>query len=177
MDNILKYMKDRKWAEDYKADRKVKLIKEANNSSKKNNIPSKIGAMLIYTQVIEQCIKEIIEASSSYIKAEIWPTDVDINIDLDKSTFGDVIEKFKKFGIKEKNREYIINSLKKFNKNRNKVVHNLFNLENENELNNELDFYNKVALELVELLIEYYNDLMYKFFDLENRVDFNDLTE
>lgn len=57
MDNIIDYMTNRKWAENVKGDRILYLYQLAKSSSQSADIAGKIGAMLIYNQVIEQvCI-------------------------------------------------------------------------------------------------------------------------
>ena len=39
---------------------------------------------MLWQQVIEQFLKEIIQISLTYVKAEIWPTKIDFKIDYDR---------------------------------------------------------------------------------------------
>ena len=71
----------------------------------------------------------------------------------------------------------IINELIKYKEKRNQVVHNLFNIEDMDKLENELDEYALLADEIVWLLVEYDNSICEKCCDLSDRVDFNELTE
>lgn len=177
MDEIVKYMVEGKWKDDEKADRKLYLFKLAQESKSQKDISHKIGGMLIYNQVIEEFLKDIVEYSVNYIKAEIWPTDVHMKFDFSKATFGSLINYFKQYATKEYNRKYIIEELTKYKEIRNQVVHNLFNIEDFDKLSIKLDEYASVADEIVVLLIEYDSSICQKFCDLSNRVDFNDFVE
>ena len=91
MDTIVKYMIERKWADDEKTDRKVFLWKLAQKSKEEKDVSHKIGGMLIYNQLIEEFLKDITKLSVNYIKAEIWPADVCLKLDFSKMTFGKLI--------------------------------------------------------------------------------------
>lgn len=177
MDAIVKYMIERKWANDEKSDRKKYLFKLAQQSKKQVEISHKIGGMLIYNQLIEEFLKDIIELSINYIKAEIWPADVSLKVDFTKLTFGKLINEFKQYATIEHNREILLDYLKKYNFKRNEVVHNLFEIEDMDKLAKELDGYALLADEIVFLLLEYDNSVCEKFCDLDNRVDFNDFAD
>ena len=177
MDAIVKYMIERKWANDEKSDRKKYLFKLAQQSKNQVEISHKIGGMLIYNQLIEEFLKDIIELSINYIKAEIWPADVSLKVDFTKLTFGKLISEFKQYATIEHNREILLDYLKKYNLKRNEVVHNLFEIEDMDKLVKELDEYALLADEIVFLLLEYDNSVCEKFCDLDRRVDFNDFAD
>ena len=126
---ITEYMKNQDWSADRKKGRRRYLHRLAQDSRRDPDIASKIGGMLIYNQVIEELLTGIVELSINYIKAEIWPVSVSLEVDLDKATFGKVIEYFTQFATVEPNRELILSHLKKFNIKRNQVVHDLFDIE------------------------------------------------
>ena len=177
MDEIVEYMVNRKWADDVKADRKIFLFQLAKQSKISQDISGKIGAMLIYNQVIEQFLEDIIELSVFYIKAEIWPASFSLKLDFEKVTFGKMIEFFKQYATIEYNREIILSYLKRYNTKRNQVVHKLFDVEDLEKLSKDLDEYAVLAEEIVYLLVEYDNQVCEKFCDLERRVDFSDFVE
>lgn len=177
MKSILEYMINKEWEKDYKQKRKLYLIDLAKNSFAEKDISKKIGGILIYNQVLEQLLKEIIVCSICYIKAEIYPSSISMEINLDKLTFGRLIDYFKQYAIKEYNKNIIENYLKKLNKDRNKVVHKLFDLEDINVLENELNKYNDLAYEVIHLLNEYYEHICYRLHDLGERVDFSCFSE
>ena len=177
MGEIVAYMINRKWADDIKGDRKAYLFRLAMASKTSQDISGKIGAMLIYNQVIEQFLADIIELSIFYIKAEIWPASVALKVDFDKVTFGKMIELFKQYATIEFNRDALLSYLKKYKVKRNEVVHNLFDVEDLEELSKELDEYAELAEEIVYLLLEYDNEVCEKFCNLEQRVDFHQLIE
>ena len=152
---ITEYMKNQDWSADRKKGRRRYLHRLAQDSRRDPDIASKIGGMLIYNQVIEELLTGIVELSINYIKAEIWPVSVSLEVDLDKATFGKVIEYFTQFATVEPNRELILSHLKKFNIKRNQVVHDLFDIEDLSRLGEELDEYARLADEILRLLNDY----------------------
>lgn len=172
---VVEYMTNRKWDEDQKARRKKYLYRLAQQSKQDPDIASKIGGMLIYNQVIEQYLSDIVQMSIYYIKAEIWPVAVSLDVDLDKATIGKVIEYFTQFATVEPNRELILSHLKKFNTKRNQVVHDLFDIEDLKQLSAELDEYAELADEILRLLTEYEAQVCENFCQLDQCVDFGSM--
>lgn len=170
--DVAEYMASRAWERDQKAQRKRYLYKLARESKKDPDIASKIGGMLIYNQVIEQVLADIVQMSIYYIKAQIWPVVVELDVDLEKATFGKVIEYFKQYATVEPNRDQILSHLKKFNSKRNVVVHDLFDIESMNNLAKELDDYADLADEILLLLMEYEKQVCDNFCSLDSRMDF-----
>lgn len=170
--DVVAYMTNRKWEKDQKAQRKRYLYRLARDSKNDPDIASKIGGMLIYNQVIEQFLADIVEMSIYYVKAKLWPVEVELDIDLDKATFGKVIEYFKQYATVEENREKILSHLKKFNTKRNQVVHDLFDIESLDNLAKELDEYADLADEILRLLMEYEKQVCDNFCTLDSRMDF-----
>ena len=152
---ISDYMRNQNWQADQKKGRRRYLHRLAQQSRKDPDIASKIGGMLIYNQVIEELLTSIVEMSINYIKAEIWPVSVSLEMDLEKATFGKIIEYFTQFATVEPNRELILSHLKKFNIKRNQVVHDLFDIEDLSKLGQELDEYARLADEILRLLTDF----------------------
>lgn len=171
-DEVLEYMVNKEWTKESKIEGKLYLFRMAQESIKSDKLQNKIGGVLIINQVIEQLLREIIIASLSYVRAEIWPTNIELNIQTSKATFGKLIEYFKKFAIKKYNREVLIKDLEELNINRNKLVHNLFDIKDESNLKKELEKYEEISDELIQLLFEYYNAISEELFDLDDRVEF-----
>jgi len=126
---LFDYIRGRKWAVEQKTDRKKFLFRLAQQSKSDPDFAGKIGGILIYNQVIEQFLSDIVEMSIYYIKAKIWPVTVEMDVEMDKATFGKVIDYFRQFATVEPNRDKILSHLKKFNIKRNQVVHDLFDVE------------------------------------------------
>ena len=169
---IAEYMRNQNWVADQKKGRRRYLHRLAQQSRHDPDIASKIGGMLIYNQVIEELLTSIVEMSINYIKAEIWPVSVSLEMDLEKATFGKVIEYFTQFATVEPNRELILSHLKKFNIKRNQVVHDLFDIEDLGSLGEELDNYASLADEILRLLTEYEEQVCNNFCQLKKRPDF-----
>ena len=171
-ESIVSYMVEKKWNTDRKMDRKLYLYRLAQQSKYSQELSSKIGGMLIYNQVIEQLLEDIVELSIQFIKAEIFPETVSLDIELDKATFGKMIDHFKQFATIEPNREQILSYLAKHNSKRNQVVHDLFNIEDLQQLGEELDDYAHMAEDLISMLLDYDNAVCDNFRALAKRVDF-----
>lgn len=63
MDEILDHMVKGKWKKDIKQTRKLELWKLAKESQGDVDVSHKIGGLLIYNQLIDECLKDIIEYS------------------------------------------------------------------------------------------------------------------
>ena len=170
--NVPEYMSHRRWIKEEKVQR-MHYLHHLAQKSKKDDISGKIGGMLIYNQIIEQFLTDIVEMSIHYIKAEIWPVQVSLDIELDKATFGKMIDYFTQFATVEPNRELILSHLKKHNTKRNQVVHDLFDIQNLNRLAVELDEYAELADEIITLLMEYHRQVCDNFCALHKRVNFD----
>lgn len=153
--SVIQYMKERQWVIDQKAERKRYLYRMAQEGKYDPDIASKIGSMLIYNQLIEQSLMDIITMSIHYIKATLWPVSVSLKLDLDKATFGKMIGYFEQCATIEPNRELLLSHLTKFNLKRNMVVHELFDIQDLNKLSIELNQYATLADEILKLLREY----------------------
>lgn len=174
-DEVLEYMANKEWQKESKIEGKNNLFRMAKESKKSEKLSNKIGGMLIYNQIIEQLLKEIIVCSIAYIKAEIWPTSVKLDVCVSKLTFGKLIEYFKKFVIKKYNREILIKYLEQLNNCRNEIVHKLFDFNEINQINLKLDEYGDLSDEVINLLLEYYNVISEELNDLDKRVNFESL--
>ncbi len=172
---IVHYMVRREWAKDRKAERMKYLTQLARQSKSDPDIAHKIGGMLIYNQVIEESLTNIVDLSIHYIKADLWPVTMELDIRNNKETFGKVIELFRQYATIEPNREILLEDLAKYNIQRNKVVHDLFDIEDLCNLPRELDEYANLADRILALLDEYEDEVCKNFRELEIRVNFRSM--
>ena len=107
-------------------------------------------------QVIEQFLKEINKISITYVKAEIWPTKVDLKLDYDRKTFGQVIDMYKNYSVDYEDRPQIIGHLKTINDNRRMVTHKMFEVENLDDLEDLFESSFNIHEELLQLLLDHY---------------------
>ncbi len=172
MDEVVKYMNNKEWEKDYREKRKLYLLNIATDCEKSSKTSEVIGGILIYNQIIEQLLKEVIIVSIGFIKAKLWPNKVKFNIDFEKATFGVLIEYYKQFAIEELNKDVIILYLNDIKKIRNKIVHKIFEFKNIRNIKIESrDYYGK-CYELFLLLNEYYDQICFKLYDLDEKIDF-----
>lgn len=177
MDAVLEYMINKEWKKDYKYERKIHLLKLAKEGIDGDNISNKIGSMLICSQVVEQFLKEVILCSVAYIKAEIWPSEIELSLDFEKATFGNLITMFKRFAVKTHHRDEIVLKLKELNTLRNEVVHKLFDIEDIEVLGEILNGYYDSAFDTISMLSKYYGEVCWYLNDLDNRVEFDSLCD
>ena len=68
MDEIVKYMVKEEWKTDLKRKRKLELWNLAKESQQDVDVSHKIGGLLIYNQLIDEFLKDLVEYSIYYIK-------------------------------------------------------------------------------------------------------------
>ena len=172
---IFESMKNKDWWIDKFKARKIELISSCRKINSNSSISRKIGGLLLWQQVIEQFLKEIIQISLTYVKAEIWPTKIDFKIDYDKKTFGQIIDMYKNYSVDYEDRPKIIGFLKTINDNRRMVTHKMFNVENLEELENLFESSYDIHEELLQLLLDHYILIGDNLEELNDRVDFEHL--
>lgn len=174
---ILEMMSNPTWWFDKQKKRKLELLRSARRVRKTSSISAKMGGVLIWQQVLEQFLKEIILTSISYIKAEIWPTKIDFKVDLDRKTFGQLINDYENFSLDYKDKNKILTKLRFVNDNRNKIVHKLFNIDNMIDLEDYFKSNFKTYEELLPLILDHYCDIGECLEDLTKRVDWEDFLD
>ena len=162
------------WIDEFKA-RKIELISSCRRINSNSSMSRKIGGLLLWQQVIEQFLKEIIQISLTYVKAEIWPTKIDFKIDYDKKTFGQILDMYKNYSVDYEDRPKIIGFLKTINDNRRMVTHKMFNVEDLEELENLFESSYDIHEELLQLLLDHYILIGDNLEELNDRVDFEHL--
>lgn len=172
---IFESMKNKDWWIDKFKARKIELISSCRRINSNSSISRKIGGLLLWQQVIEQFLKEIIQISLTYVKAEIWPTKIDFKIDYDKKTFGQIIDMYKNYSVDYEDRPKIIGFLKTINDNRRMVTHKMFNVEDLEELENLFKSSYDIHEELLQLLLDHYILIGDNLEELNDRVDFEHL--
>lgn len=174
---ILEMMNNPTWWFDKQKKRKLELLRSARRVRKTSSISAKMGGVLIWQQVLEQFLKEIILTSISYIKAEIWPTKIDFKVDFDRKTFGQLINDYENFSLDYKDKNKILTKLRFVNDNRNKIVHKIFNIANMIDLEDYFKSNFKTYEELLPLILDHYCDIGECLEDLKKRVHWEDFLD
>lgn len=172
-EDIVDYMVNKKWENCEFESQKLKVLSLLRNINPNEDIVVKLGKVLLCIQMEELLLKEAIIISNNYIRAEIWPSKVDLNINLNDKTFGGLITYFKNNSIEDDNKSTLIKVLYRQNNLRNHVIHKLFENKNLNLLNKRID---RIIMEfefVLAVLLEYYNTVCWKLYDLSERVDFS----
>lgn len=171
-EEVINFMVNREWEKDEFSKRKLFLLNIAMDCEQSDKTSDVIGGLLLFNQIIEQLLKEVIVISIGYLKAEIWPARVNINYDYERMNFGRLIQTFKEIAIVEDNRDSIIEHLEIVKKIRNSAVHKLFYVDNIGELKLEIKSSFGRYYELFSLLGEYYDQISRELYVLYERVDF-----
>lgn len=172
---IFESMKNKDWWIDKLKARKIELIKSCRRINSNSSISRKIGGLLLWQQVIEQFLKEINQISITYVKSEIWPTKIDLKIDYERKTFGQVIDIYKNYSIDYEDRPKIISLLKTINDNRRTITHKMFEVEDLEDLENVFESSYEIHEELLQLLLDHYILIGNKLEELKTRVNWEDL--
>lgn len=162
------------WIDKFKA-RKIELLRYSRRIRSTSSFTRKIGGLLLWQQVIEQFLKEIIQISIAYVKAEIWPAKIDLKIDYERKTFGQIIELYNNYSLDYEDRPKIIGYLNQINKNRNKIVHKMFEVEDLNSLEDLFEASYNMHEDLLQLLLDHYILIGDNLEDLKSRVDWEKL--
>ena len=162
------------WIDKFKA-RKIELLRDSRRISSTSSFTRKVGGLLLWQQVIEQFLKEIIQISITYIKAEIWPAKVDLKINYDTKAFGQIIQLYKNYSIDYEDMPEIIGYLNQINNNRNKIVHKMFEVEDLNSLEDSFEESYNIHEDLLQLLLDHYILIGDNLEDLKSRVDWENL--
>lgn len=176
MDPVHGYLLNQEWKKDEKMKRKQELLKLAKDSFVAKDVSRKIGGVLIYNQVVEELLKEVILCSASCIKVQIHPNVFTPDINFEKSTFGYLIKLFKQYAIYNNGRDNLLTHLKILNEERNVIVHELFELNFE-ELEVKLDHYSQVVVDVITKLMSYYQEICEELNAISERIDFEVVNE
>lgn len=101
---------------------RAKELSAIIQSSGKCNLLEKFGAIMLYNQMIEEKIKNLIVFSNK-------ENHVHSKINLDSLTFGKLLEKFDEYVIKTRAYNELSHSLNECRIFRNALVHKIFNIE------------------------------------------------
>ena len=173
VDSIIDFMVNKKWENDNLSDKKDRIISLLKNISPQSDITTKLGGVLLSIQFEEQLLKEAIQISNNYIRAEIYPSKVDLTIDLDEKTFGSLITYFQNNSVDFDGKKNLINLLNIHNKMRNKIVHRLFQAKDLKLIEKDADRINIEFIDVVTMLLDYYDKVCFNLYDLSERADFS----
>lgn len=174
---IFEMMSNPSWWIDRQKRRKQELLKYARRVHSNSSISSKMGGLLLWQQVLEQFLKEIIHISISYIKAEIWPTRVDLKVNFKNKTFGVILNDYENYSLDYKDKSKILTKLKLVNDNRNTIVHKIFEVDNLENLETYFEESFNTYEDLLPLLLDHYINNCYYLEDLKKRVDWQDFLD
>ena len=149
-----------------------KLLSIADKQYESKTIEGFLSSILIYQQVIEEYLINLLKLSNLYIQAEIWPVKITLKIQ-EKLMFGKLIELHKRT-IDFDEKTNLLNECKQFNGKRNKFVHCLLKFKTEKEMFRDASQIKKSFELITDFYFNGYGFLEWKLADLKKRVDWNE---
>ena len=101
----------------------IHLLRIANKQIENRTVEGVLSSTLIYQQVMEELILNLLKMSHLYVQAEIWPTRINFPIK-NKMMFGQLLDAHK-LSINFDKKEELIKEAREFNELRIKFVHKL----------------------------------------------------
>lgn len=151
------------------------LLQIANKQIKNKTVEGVLSATLIYQQVMEELILNLLKVSHLYVQAEIWPSRINFPINK-KMMFGQLLDAHK-LSIDFDMKQELIKEAKEFNELRVKFVHKLVHTKGPSEIIDSADDVYTKFQTILDLFYQAREHLDRKLHDLYSRVDFNDLID
>ncbi|MES9851048.1 MAG: hypothetical protein ABW170_04365 [Candidatus Thiodiazotropha sp. L084R] len=121
----------------------------ADESFNKHTVEGYLAALLIYHQLCEEMAKLLIEDSRFFIKASIYPSEIDFSPS-NKTMFGRTIEQLKET-VDFNERDLFIQKCQNFNQVRNSLAHGLTKQTSIDDIKMKLEMIKKIFDEIFEL--------------------------
>ena len=173
MSNITEYMKSNGWKTDIENLSKKYILNIAQTDYVNECTPNKIGGVLIYNQIVEQIMRETIDLSIKYIRANLWPDEINLTIDFKNKSFESLFNLFKQFAINGTAKDIVVSGLEEYNTLRRKTLYNISSMPTDKELIVDLNLHKDLGENVIYLLCKYGDFLCTKF---EKLNDLNDST-
>lgn len=151
------------------------LLKIADNQFSNKDISGYLSSILIYQQIIETFLTNLIRLSNLYIQAEIWPTRVKMEIK-PKLMFGQIINEITR-SIEFNKKAELIKDCQEFKSIRIKFVHGLLKFKNDKEISDEAGLIRNKFSSILDLYLQGTCFMEWLLGDLKKRVDWEDLLE
>lgn len=170
---ISKMSNEENWPKINNIDLVRKLIEIADKQFANKSLEGYLSSILIYHQVVEELLINLLKLSNLYVQAEIWPTKLDLKIK-DKLMFGQILEEHKR-SINFDKKEQLLKECNDFNKIRIKFVHHLLKFKNESEIESEAKFVQEKFKIILDLYFEGNAFIEWLLSDLQKRVDWDEM--
>jgi hypothetical protein len=150
-----------------------KLLEIADKQHKSQTIEGLLSSLLIYQQIVEEYLINLLKLSNLYIQAEVWPTRLNLRIK-NKLMFGQLLQEHNRTIDFDKKAE-LLNECREFNETRIKFVHHLLKFNTQQEIIDEA----KESMDKFDKISNLYNEgkahVEWLLTDLQERVNWRDL--
>lgn len=153
----------------------VKLMRIANNAFNKKSVEGRLSSVLIYHQIVEEFLINLLKLSNLYIQAEIWPNRLKLKVS-EKLMFGQIIKEHEKT-VDFEAKDELLSKCSKFNQTRIKYVHRLLKFKTNEQIISEAEKIKDDFHEITELYLKGSQYLEWILGDLKERVDWKELKE
>ncbi|NOQ76144.1 MAG: hypothetical protein GQ574_29360 [Crocinitomix sp.] len=104
----------------------IKLLRISTKEFEKGTVEGRLSSILIYQQLIESCLLNLLKMSQLLVQIKIYPSQIEFKID-NKMMFGQII-KAHGSTISFNNKETFLAKCSQFNRTRIELVHKLFQI-------------------------------------------------
>lgn len=122
----------RKWPYFDNLDLILKLMRIANDQFDTKTVGGSLSSILIFQQIIEQYLINLIKMSNLLIQAKIWPNRINL-VTNEKQMFGKILEEHKRI-IDYTNKNELLKKCNEFNSIRIQFVHHLLKFKTDKEI-------------------------------------------
>ena len=153
----------------------VRLMRIANNAFNKETVDGKLSSVLIYHQIVEEFLINLLKLSNLYIQAEIWPNRLNLKVG-NSLMFGQILREHEKT-VDFDSKDELLLKCNSFNQTRIKYVHELLKFKNDDEIISAAKKIKDEFNEITELYFKGATFLEWILEDLKKRVDWKDMLD
>lgn len=161
------------WPEIDNSELSKKLVQIAHKEFAKKTVGGYLSSILIYQQVIEEFLINLLELSNLYVQGEIWPARIEIKTK-NRLMFGQLVKEHQRT-IDFDDKDDLLQQCDAFNKIRIKFVHNLLKFKNNKEVIESVKDVPNQFLNIIDLYFSGRSHILWLLDDLNKRVDWKDL--
>lgn len=161
----------RQWP-NIKAFRIVKLIRIAEKAYSQNSVDGRISSILIYHQIVEEFLRNLLELSNLYVQAKIWPSRIELKVK-DIMMFGQLIQAHNS-SIHFEGKKELLNKSKTFNQTRIKYVHKLLAFETTEEVLEASNEIHEIFYSILDLYLKGRDHIEGLLTEIRNQIDWKD---
>ena len=171
-DLIKKISNSTNWPDFERANFLDELDEICNQAFDKGTIEGYLASLLIYQQLSEEIIKQLLKDAQFFIQLSVFPAEIQF-LEKQRLTFGQVIDEFKTT-ISFQNKNEIISACQELNKHRIEFVHGLTKRTSLKDIGQQVSKVRDLYIEIYKLSTQAHDNFRLSFKDFKKDIDWND---